>query len=191
MARARLTPKSIITAAADLADLSGFDAISLSAVARQLGVQTASLYSHVRDRAAVLDGVHELALDELAEQIATAVAGRAGHEALVGLADAQRAYARRWPGRWEALQRPAASSTVQSEAAARVVTLTFAVLRGYALPDDELVHVTRMLGASVNGFITLERAGNFAHREPDTEASWQRILTALDALFRAWPTPSE
>ena len=93
------------------------------------------------------------------------------------------------PGRWAALQRPAAPSTVRSGAAARLVDLTFAVLRGYPVPDGELVHVTRMLGATINGFLALERAGSYGHRDPDVEISWQRTLSALDTILRTWPTP--
>ena len=114
MARAHLTPAVVIAAAADLADRSGFDSITLSELARDLGVQTASLYSHVRDRSALLAGVHELALDELADLIGAAIAGRSGRDALVALAGANRDYARRSPGRWTALQRPAAASTQAS-----------------------------------------------------------------------------
>ncbi|MFC3499665.1 TetR/AcrR family transcriptional regulator [Micromonospora krabiensis] len=188
MARANLTPAVVITAAADLADREGFDAITLSALARRFGVQTASLYSHVRDRSALLDSVHELALGELADRIAIAIGGLSGRDALVALADAHRDYARQFPGRWAALQRPAAASTVQSEAAGQVVALTLAMLRGYRLPETELVHATRLLAATINGFLALEASGSIAHREPPAELSWRRALDALDTVFRSWPT---
>lgn len=187
MPRAGLTPATVLATAAYVADRDGFEAVTLSAVARELGVRTASLYGHVRDRDAVLAGIHELALDQLADRIALGAAGRSGREALVGLADAQRLYAAEFPGRWAALQRPAAPSTVESEGARRVAELTRAVLGSYPLDGDELVHAARMLGACVNGFLTLEESGGFAHREPGTEASWQRTLTALDAVFLHWP----
>jgi AcrR family transcriptional regulator len=187
MPRANLSRRIVIAAAADVADESGFEQVTLSAVARRLQVQPASLYNHVRDRAELLEGVHELALEELAERIAAAVAGRAGADALVGLAAAQRDLARECPGRWAALQQPATPSTAATPAAGRVAGLTMAVLRGYDLPESELVHVTRFLGATVNGFLALERSGAFAHRSPDPEVSWQRALTALDALIRSWP----
>ncbi|MFI7604283.1 WHG domain-containing protein [Micromonospora sp. NPDC049366] len=188
MVRANLTPAAVIAAAADLADREGFDAITLSALARRFGVQTASLYSHVRDRSALLDSVHELALGELADRIAIAIGGLSGRDALIALANAHRDYARQFPGRWAALQRPAAPSTVQSEAAGRVAALTLAMLRGYRLPETELVHATRLLGATINGFLALEASGSIAHREPPTELSWQRALDALDTVFRSWPT---
>ncbi|MEV4545518.1 TetR/AcrR family transcriptional regulator [Micromonospora echinaurantiaca] len=188
MGRANLTSAVVIAAAAELADREGFDAITLSALARRFGVQTASLYSHVRDRSSLLDGVHELALGELADRVAIAIGGRSGRDALIALADAHRDYARQFPGRWAALQRPAASSTVESDAASHLVALTLAMLRGYQLPEIELVHATRLLGATINGFLALEASGNLAHREPATDLSWRRALDALDTAFRSWPT---
>jgi AcrR family transcriptional regulator len=188
MPRANLTSAAVIAAAADLADRDGFDTIAVSALARRLGVQTASLYSHVRDRSALLEGVHQLALAELADAIAVAIGGRSGRDALTALAGAHRDYARQHPGRWTALQRPATAATATSAAAGRVATLTLAMLRGYELPEDELVHATRLLAATVNGFLALEANGAFAHREPTTEVSWQRALDALDTVFRSWPT---
>lgn len=191
MPRANLSAQTVIAAAADLADEDGFEGVTLSAVARRLGVQTASLYNHVRDRAELLAGLHELALAELADRIADAVAGRSGREALCGLAETQRTFAREHPGRWAALQQPASATTAASAGAVRVATLTLAVLRAYEVPEAELVHVVRFVGATVNGFLALERSGGFAHREPSTEASWHRTLTALDAAVRAWPVPSD
>ncbi|MEU4622065.1 WHG domain-containing protein [Actinoplanes sp. NPDC023801] len=188
MPRANLTAEAVITAAADLADHDGFDALALSALARRLGVQTASLYSHVRDRSALLAGVHRLALGELAGAIAPAIGGRSGREALIAFAGAHRDYARRFPGRWTALQRPAAESTVRSGEAARLAGLTLAMLRGYRLPETELVHATRLLAATVNGFLSLEANGSFGHREPTADVSWLRALDALDTVLRSWPT---
>jgi AcrR family transcriptional regulator len=188
MPRANLSSRAVVTVAAELADEVGFDDVTLSAVARRLGVRTASLYNHVRDRAELLAGLHELALAELADRVADAVAGKAGRDALVGLAEAQRTLAREHPGRWAALQQPASTPTATSDGAVRLANLTLAVLRAYDVPEAELVHVVRFVGATVNGFLALERSGGFAHREPTIKASWQRALTALDATVRAWPT---
>ncbi|GAB1510839.1 TetR-like C-terminal domain-containing protein [Actinophytocola sp. KF-1] len=187
MTRAPLTPATVVAEAADLADADGFDTVTLSAVARRLGVRTPSLYSHVRDREALLDGVTELALGELAARVGAAVAGRAGRDALEAFAAAHRTYAREAPGRWLALQRRAGDAVVRSDAAREVVALTGAVLRGYPIPADEHVHVIRLLGSTINGYLALERSGNFDHSAPPPEESWPRIVDALDALLRAWP----
>lgn len=187
MTRAALNPAAVVAEAALLADEDGFDAVTLSAVARRLGVRTPSLYSHVRDREALLDGVTGLALAELAARIGEAVAGRAGRDALDGFASAHRAYALAAPGRWQALQRRAGEDVVRSGAAREVVALTGAVLRGYPIPADEHVHVIRLLGSTINGYLALERSGNFDHSEPPPDVSWPRIVDALDALLHAWP----
>ena len=62
-----------------------------------------------------------------------------------------------------------------------------AVLRGYDVAEAELVHVTRFLGSTVNGFLALERSGGFGHRTPEPEVSWLRTLAALDLIVRTWP----
>lgn len=183
-----LSPAAVVAEAAELADQDGFDAVTLSAVARRLGVRTPSLYSHVRDREALLDGVTGLALAELAARIGEAVAGRAGRDALEGFSDAHRTYAREAPGRWQSLQRRAGDDVVRSAAAREVVALTTAVLRGYPIPVTEHVHVVRLLGSTINGYLALERSGNFDHSQPPPEVSWPRIVDALDALLHAWPT---
>ncbi len=187
MMRANLSQEAVILAAAELADQQGFEAVTVSALARRFDVKPASLYSHVRDRAAVLDGLHELALGELAALIAEETAGRSGRDALAGLAGAHRRYAREHPGRWAAMQQPAREQTVRSGEAARVVTLIWAVLRAYDLPDDELVHATRLVGATINGFLALERSGSFGHRTDSAALSWERAVDALDLALRAWP----
>lgn len=187
MQRVPLNPSSIVDAAIVLADEQGFDAITLSAVARRLGVRPPSLYSHLRDVSALRDGVIESALRELNERIALSIAGRSGFDALQAFAEAHRRFAREAPGRWQALHRPAGAAAAESDAARTAVALTSAVLRGYSLPAAELVHTTRLLGATISGYLELERLGSFAHSEPHSEESWGRVLEALDSMLRSWP----
>lgn len=188
--RPPLSTAVVVACAADLADEAGFDAVALSAVARRLGVQAPSLYSHVRDLNAVRDGVTALALGELADRVGEAIAGRAGRLALEGYAAAHRAYARESPGRWQSLQRRAGEAVVRSDAATKVAAQAGAVLRGYPVPPAEHVHAVRLLGSTINGFLALERSGNFDHSAPAPEVSWDKTVVALDALLRAWPANS-
>ncbi|WP_344865473.1 TetR/AcrR family transcriptional regulator [Amycolatopsis ultiminotia] len=190
MTRTPLTTASVIAEAAALADESGFEAVTLSAVARRLGVRTPSLYSHVRDREALLDGIGALALSELVARIAEVVAGRAGRAALEGYATVYRTYARERPGRWQSLQRRAGEAVVRSDAAREVVALTAAVLRGYPVPAAEHVHAVRLLGSTINGYLALERIGSFDHSTPSPEVSWRKTVEVLDVLLRAWPAES-
>lgn len=187
MATSPLSRTAVISEAAELADLGGFEAVTLSAVARRLGVRAPSLYSHVRDLAALRDGITALALGELGDVVAVAIAGRSGREALHGFADAHRQYATRSPGRWQSLQRRAGPAAVQSAAAQRLVALTDAVLLGYSLSTVDRVHTTRLIGSTINGFLALERVGSFDHRAPAPEETWSVTLDALDRMLSTWP----
>lgn len=187
MSMSSLSRTTVIADAAELADLDGFDAVTLSAVARRLGVRAPSLYSHVRDLAALRDGITALALGELSDIIAVAIAGRASGEALRGFADAHRSYALQSPGRWQSLQRKAGPDAVQSAAAQRLVALADAVLLGYALSSVDRVHTIRLIGSTINGFLALERVGSFDHRAPEPEETWSVTLDALDRMLSTWP----
>lgn len=187
MVKGKLNRAAVVASAAEVADRDGVEAITMSGVARHLGIQPASLYSHVRDLAALLEGVQQLALVELADEVGLETAGRSGRAAMMGLAEAHRRYARRSAGRWAALQRPGTIETAQSVGATRLVGLNFAVLAGYGIGDDELVHATRFVGACINGYLSLERSGGFEHRTPSTDASWERVLSAIDVGLAGWP----
>lgn len=191
MERIPLTRAGLVATAAVLADRDGFEALSVSALARHVEVKPASIYSHLKDLGALLDGVHELALGELADRVAGAIAGRSGRGALAALAGAHRDYARAHPGRWAAMQRPAGAAVAGSAAAGKTVEYLWAVLRGYDLPAAELVHATRFVGATLNGYLALEKAGSFDHRSEATELSWQRTIDALHRALRTWAPTTE
>lgn len=52
-----LSREGIVAAAVDLADEKGIEALSMRAVARSLGVEAMSLYHHVANKDAILDGM--------------------------------------------------------------------------------------------------------------------------------------
>ncbi|AIY17901.1 TetR family transcriptional regulator [Pimelobacter simplex] len=193
MPRAGLTPDRITAAAADLADRIGYDALTLSALARELGVKTPSLYAHVAGLDALRTDLTRLALDELADRAAAALAGRSGRDALHAFADTYRTYAHAHPGRYEAARAPVTPDSPDSPdspviaAGRRNADLTRSVLRGYALAPSYEVHAIRLLGSLVHGFASLELAGSFAHSAPASDESWVAVLDALDATLRGWP----
>ena len=106
MARAGLTIDRLIEAGAKLADASGFEAVTPSALAKQFDVKVASLYSHVASANDIRVRIALHALDKLADRIAEAIAGRAGRDALIALADAHRDFSRDHPGLFAATRHP-------------------------------------------------------------------------------------
>jgi len=61
-----LTRERVLRAALDLADRDGLDALSMRALGAAMGVQAMSLYNHVADKDAVLDGIVDLVVAEIA-----------------------------------------------------------------------------------------------------------------------------
>ncbi|MFE9428566.1 TetR/AcrR family transcriptional regulator [Kitasatospora sp. NPDC006697] len=191
MPRAGLTAERVTFAAAELADELGLDRLTMAKVAARLGVKDASLYGHVRGLDELRGRIALLAADEKTLLIAEATAGRAGKEALVGYADAWRAYAHRHPGRYLATQLPVEIDPELVAAAPgprRAIELTYGMLRGYGLAEPDLTDAVRLLRSTFHGFVALEAAGGFAHQRP-AQDSWERALDALDTLLRNWPAP--
>lgn len=187
MARAGLTADLVTLAAAELADELGFEQITLSLVARHVGVQVASLYSHVRSSQDLKNRIAVLALQEMADEGAIALAGRAGKDALIGLGNVYRNFADEHPGRYAAAQSRLDPTAAATSAGRRHSEMMRAILRGYELPEPDQTHAIRLLGSVFFGFVVQERGGSFDHSQPGPEESWNRILDALDALLRHWP----
>jgi AcrR family transcriptional regulator len=71
--RPPLSRDRVLRAAVDLADREGLEALTMRQLAQALGVEAMSLYHHVANKAAILDGAIEVVFDEV-----VAAADRAG-----------------------------------------------------------------------------------------------------------------
>lgn len=186
MPRAGLTRERLIEAAGELADVHGFAALTLAALARQFEVKLASLYSHVRNSDDLKAGVALRSLHLLADRADEAVAGRAGKEAVVALAEVHRRFAAEHPGLFEAARFPLSAEQAAGSGGARLARTMLAALRGYGLAEADQVHAVRLLGSLFLGFSLLEQGGSFAHSQPEPDQSWQRGLDALDVTLKTW-----
>lgn len=188
MARAGLTAERVTAAAADLADEIGFDSVTLSALARHFGVKDASLYSHVKNVRDLRTRVALLAGGELIDEIAVAVAGRSGRDALTAYADAYRAYALAHPGRYAATQiRVDPAAVADAPAMRRTVEITYGMLRGYGLAEPDLTDAVRLLRSTFHGYIGIEAQGGFNHAR-DVDTSWRQVVAALHIALLNWPS---
>ena len=89
--RAKLDTATVVQAAVELIEAEGLEALSLGRLAKELDVQTPSLYNHIDG----LPGLYrELALRstrELGEVMGNAAIGKSGAGAVLALAEAYRA----------------------------------------------------------------------------------------------------
>ena len=144
-----------------------------------------SLYAHV-------DGLDDLrrrlaarGARELAAELQAAAAGRAGGDALPAIADAYRAYALAHPGTYAALQRaPEPDDPAASAAAAALVDVVLAVLRGYGLEGDDAIHGVRIVRAALHGFVALEAGGGF---RPAARARRHLRAAGRGRSIAGWP----
>lgn len=68
-ARDPLTRDRVLRAAVDLADREGIKSLTMRNLARELGAEAMSLYYHVANKEAVLDGVVDVIMDEINEAV--------------------------------------------------------------------------------------------------------------------------
>jgi AcrR family transcriptional regulator len=67
--RAPLTRERVLRAAVELADEHGIEALTMRGLGQAVGVEAMSLYNHVANKEAILDGVVEVVIDEVLEAV--------------------------------------------------------------------------------------------------------------------------
>ncbi|MEJ3403390.1 TetR/AcrR family transcriptional regulator [Rathayibacter sp. YIM 133350] len=171
----RTTLDRIVSAAREVLESEGLDAVTMSAVADRVGVRAPSLYKRVQSRDHLIGLVIESTLRQLAAaldaaledaDLVTASGGarqdaRAGRAAIIALAGEFRAFALAAPAAFRlvfadlpAAARPSdASITATSAAIVRAATLV--VGEQYAL------EAARTVTAWTYGFVSMELAGAF------------------------------
>lgn len=188
MPRVGLTRDRVAAVAAGLADAHGLESLSLSAVAKEVGVSQPALYKHVPGLDALRRDVAVLAVDELADVLAAARDGRTGTDAVQALAHAYRAWAATHPGRAAASVRaPAAGDDDHIRAATRAVGEVLAALSGYGISGEDGIHAVRQFRAVMHGFLALEAGGGFG-LPASVDETFRRTVDVLDAGFRRSPS---
>lgn len=187
MPRVGLTPALVAAEAAALSDERGFDELSLAAVAKRFGVAPPSLYKHVDGLAGLRREVSLLAVTELGDRLQRAAVGLSGPEAVRTLFTAYRKYAHEHPGGYTAIQRgPEPTDAEAYAAAARPIEVIAAVLRGFDIPEEQMIHTIRALRSAVHGFIDLEAQGSFQMPE-NIDESYDVLVEGFIRALERWP----
>lgn len=161
MPRAGLDPDIVTAAAARIVDRDGPSALTLAAVAADLGVRAPSLYNHVEGLDGLIRRVGLAGIDELGEVCRSAVMGASQSDALHALAAAYREYAGRHPGVYQLTQVAHPEDPEFSRRAERVLEPVLAVLASFGLEGDDLIHAARGLRSLMHGFSLLDTKGGF------------------------------
>jgi AcrR family transcriptional regulator len=145
--RQRLSREAVLQAAVDLVDREGFEALSMRRLGDAVGIHATSLYNHVEDKEALLDGIIEVVLDEVAAE-----PGTDWKESLRVLAQGFREVSNRHPR----VVRVFANRTLASPAWRRSVEDTLAALREGGFGEEEAVNAYRVFWAYLSGYVFAE-----------------------------------
>lgn len=187
VARQGLDAERVLARALHVADADGLGAVTLSRLARELGVRTPSLYNHVAGREGLQRAIALCGMRELADAMRRAAVGRARADALGAVAGAYRAYARDHPGRFAATVAAPGPDDAELQAAARdAVEVITAIVAGWGLADEDALHAVRAIRSAIHGFVVIEASGGFG-LPLDLDDSFARLVGTLAAGLEAAP----
>lgn len=189
MPRAGLGTATVTEAGAALADEVGYTHLTMGLLAERLGVKTPSLYKHVHSLADLQHRIAVLAMNQLADAIRDAIAGRAVKDALSAGAQAMRAFAHQHPGRYEAGNAALVTGPEDPMLAAshRVMDTWAAMLHGYHLDPGHEIHAMRMLRSLLHGFAVLETTRSF-QVNASTDDSFTWVIDFIHHGLKATPS---
>jgi AcrR family transcriptional regulator len=177
MAKRRLSPALVAEYAVVLVDRDGFEALTMSAIAGELGVGPSALYSHVEG----LEGLRQLvavtATGNLTTSLNRAAIGTSGDEAVTAMGAAYRGFALEHPGQFASTLLPPRTEDDQLAMANRSLLEVFVLVFGaMGLGADQAHLAGRSTQCAIHGFLALEfNAGTTA----DHEAEFNHLLDAL------------
>src|SRR3954468_5629229 len=158
---AKLSRDAIVNAALTFLDRDGWDALTINALATQLGTKGPSLYNHVDSLDDLRRNVRMRVIEDIIGMLNTVGDGRTRDDAVVAMASAYRSYAHHHPGRYSALTRmplggDAPEYTAATRAAAEPV---IAVLASFGLEGEDGFFAALEFWSALHGFVLLEMTG--------------------------------
>jgi AcrR family transcriptional regulator len=167
--RPQLTRERVVAAGIELADRDGIESISMRRLAQELGVEAMSLYTHVRNKDDLLDGM----VDAVIGKIPTSADGADWKASLRQMVLAARGVVLTHP--WA--PRPIASRTTLGPAMMRYANTVIGVLRQGGFTTAQAHHAVHILGSRALGF-TQELFDDSGELEPETAAGLASELGA-------------
>jgi AcrR family transcriptional regulator len=181
----RLSRDSIVNAALTFLDREGADALTINALATQLGTKGPSLYNHVASLEDLRRTVRMRVVGDIIEMLNTVGQGRTRDDAVMAMASAYRSYAHHHPGRYSAFTRmPLDGDDPEfTEATRAAAAPVISVLSSYGLDGEEAFYAALEFWSAMHGFVLLEMTG--AMKGIDTDAVFTDMVMRLAAGMNA------
>src|ERR1700754_2393525 len=158
---ARLSRDAIVNAALTFLDREGWDALTINALATQLGTKGPSLYNHVDSLEDLRRAVRIRVIDDIITMLNRVGEGRYRDDAVLVMAGAYRSYAHHHPGRYSAFTRMPldGDDPEYTEATRGAAAPVIAVLSSYGLDGEEAFYAALEFWSAMHGFVLLEMTG--------------------------------
>jgi AcrR family transcriptional regulator len=181
--------KLIITAARELAEAEGWEAVTTRRLAERVEYSQPVLYSHFKGKDAIMAAVAVEGFADLAGELRAArIAAPDDGRALAAVSRAYSAFADQRPALYDAMFRQSVDLPFATPEAPPALHAGFGELaeaiRPYAR-DDDLGLLTETFWAALHGLVTLTRGGRLPPEQHE------RRLALLLARFTASPGPEE
>lgn len=183
-ARQPLDAQLVIDTAAQLADRDGFESVTLTRVAKELGVRQPALYRHVESYQDLVRSLSLRGRELLATTMADAAIGVAGDDAIAAVGHAWRSVAADHPGLYTATDRYPCTDDDELEAAVnRIVEVIAMSLASFGLDDENRIHAARTLRSAFHGFTHIELCDGHPH-SMDPDETFEHMLELVCAGIR-------
>jgi AcrR family transcriptional regulator len=170
--RLPVTRQRVLRAALSLADRDGVGSLSMRKIAQELGVEAMSLYHHVANKNAILDGIIDTVFSEIAVPSDAANWRVAMRERAISAREALLRH--RWAiGLMESRSTPGPATLRHHDA-------VLGVLRNAGFPVELAAHAFSVLDSYIYGFVLQETNLPFGTSE-ELEAVAEQILGHLPA----------
>ncbi|MBV9321172.1 MAG: WHG domain-containing protein [Mycobacterium sp.] len=178
---AKLSRDIVVNTALAFLDREGWDALTINALATQLGTKGPSLYNHVHSLEDLRRSVRMRVIDDIITMLNRVGEGRARDDAVLVMAGAYRSYAHHHPGRYSAFTRmPLGGDDPEYTAATKSAAApVIAVLSSYGLDGEDAFHAALEFWSALHGFVLLEMTG--VMDDIDTDAVFSDMVLRLAA----------
>jgi AcrR family transcriptional regulator len=177
----KLSRDAVVNAALTFLDREGWDALTINALATQLGTKGPSLYNHVDSLEDLRRTVRMRVVDDIIGMLNTVGDGRTRDDAVVAMASSYRSYAHHHPGRYSAFTRmPLGGDDPEYTAATRAAAgPVIQVLASYGLEGEDGFFAALEFWSALHGFVLLEMTG--VMDDIDTDAVFTDMVLRLAA----------
>jgi AcrR family transcriptional regulator len=177
----KLSREGIVNAALTFLDRESWDALTINALAAQLGTKGPSLYNHVDSLEDLRRSVRMRVIGDIISMLGRVAEGRQRDDAVLVMAGAYRSYAHHHPGRYSAFTRmPLGGDDPEyTEATRSAAEPVIAVLTSYGLDGEDAFFAALEFWAAMHGFVLLEMTGVMS--DIDVDAVFSNMVLRLAA----------